>query len=379
MIALSAEDAAAQAHVQPDGRGLVDDHESVPVGVVQHGLGVRVVRGAQRVGADPLQQPEVVQHVRVVVTLPQHADVLVLAEAGEVERLAVDQEPGAVDGDGAHADTLGVAVDQLAVASQLELQVVEVALPWLPALDVGHGQRAHGSRTGGHLVPIGIGQHDRDLAAVGLPGDHDVVVHQPGQPVQISPYGDVVEVDGVGGVQPDRAVQTGVVEEVVPVALPLPVRGVLDHARRDGLEAQGVVDLDAEADLGTRSDVVGDVDLERQVPALVGDDLDVVDPDRRAVGGGLQMQHDATVTPAGRHPHRPLVPDRTDVVADARVRADVVVAGRDRHLARLGKRPGEPAICPADAGRVEDEGPESVQVLGLAGGVVLGAQHRCLL
>ena len=41
-------------------------------------------------------------------------EVLVLAEAGEVERLAVDEEAVAVDGDRAHAERLRVGIDDLA-------------------------------------------------------------------------------------------------------------------------------------------------------------------------------------------------------------------------------------------------------------------------
>ena len=85
-VALAAEDPATESHVQPHRGGLVDQHDALPVGVVQHVLGVRVVRGPEGVGADPAQQLEVVQQVGVVVALADHRDVLVLAEPGEVER-----------------------------------------------------------------------------------------------------------------------------------------------------------------------------------------------------------------------------------------------------------------------------------------------------
>ena len=80
------------AEVLPDRGRLVDDDDAVPVGVVQHLLGVGVVRRAERVGADPVHQREVVHHQRVVVALAADGGVLVLAEAGEGEGLAVDQE-----------------------------------------------------------------------------------------------------------------------------------------------------------------------------------------------------------------------------------------------------------------------------------------------
>ena len=53
------------------------------------------------------------------------------------------------------------------------------------------------------------------------------------------------------------------------------------------------------------SHVRGDVGLERRVAALVLGDLDVVDPDDGAVGGGVEAEDDALPGPAARHPHRP--------------------------------------------------------------------------
>ena len=88
-----------------------------------------------------------------------------------------------------------------------------------------------------------------------------------------------------------------------------------------------------------------------------------------------EAQDDALPRPAARHPHDRLVPGVADVVADRCVGGDVVVAGRHRHVPRVGERPAPPAGVPAFAGRVEAEAPEAVEVLALAGGAVLGAQH----
>ena len=106
------EDAAADVEVEADGRRLVDDDDAVAVGVVEDLLGVGIVRGPERVRADPPQQLEVADHHGVVVALAADRRVLVHAEAGEVERLAVDQEPLPVDGDGADPDRLWVGVDE---------------------------------------------------------------------------------------------------------------------------------------------------------------------------------------------------------------------------------------------------------------------------
>ena len=86
------EQAAPDAEVEPDRRRLVDDDDAQPVGMLEDLLGVRVVRGPEGVGAHPRQQREVVHHGGVVVAAAMDVEVLVLAEAPEVERLAVDEE-----------------------------------------------------------------------------------------------------------------------------------------------------------------------------------------------------------------------------------------------------------------------------------------------
>ena len=81
------------------------------------------------------EQLEVVDHDREVVAAAVDGEVLVLAESGEVERLAVDQEAVPVHGDGAHAERLRVDVDELAVRAQhLDLERVQVAGSGAPQL-----------------------------------------------------------------------------------------------------------------------------------------------------------------------------------------------------------------------------------------------------
>ena len=153
-VALPAEDAAAEAHVEADGRGLVDDDDAVPVGVVEDVLGVRVVRRAEGVGADPVEQLEVLHDVGVAVRLADRRVVLVHAETLEVEGLAVDEELGAADLDRADADGLVVAVEHdVLVVDELDLEVVEVAVARAP----------RGARPATERVPVGAGAR-RDLA-----------------------------------------------------------------------------------------------------------------------------------------------------------------------------------------------------------------------
>ena len=159
--------------------------------------------------------------------------------------------------------------------------------------------------------------------------------------------------------QPHRSVEAGVVEEVVEVPLPGPVGGVLDDARRDRLEAQRVVDQHGDPHTVTGGHVVGDVELERGVTALVADDLGVVDPHRRSMRRRLEVQRHPAALPAPRHPHHRLVPDVTEEVAHRRIGGKLVEAGRYRHGPGVGSGPrNQPAARPSPCGsRVKSQSP----------------------
>ena len=117
-----------------------------------------------------VQQREVLHQERVVVALAEGRVVLVHAEPGEPERLAVDEELGAADLDGAHADALVVAVDERARrVDELDLQVVEVAVAGRPGVDVGHGHHARRAGPGAHRRAVGVAQHDPHAESSGPP------------------------------------------------------------------------------------------------------------------------------------------------------------------------------------------------------------------
>ena len=104
------------------------------------------------------------------------------------------------------------------------------------------------------------------------------------------------------GVQPHRSLEAVVVEEVVEVALPtLPRPVVLDDAGRDRLPREDVVDPHSEPDRCPGFDVFGDVDVEGQVAALMGRDLDIVDEDSGGMRYRLEVQGDALPTPPSGH------------------------------------------------------------------------------
>ncbi len=93
------------------------------------------------------------------------------------------------------------------------------------------------------------------------------------------------------------------------------------------------------------------------------------------MGRRFEVQHDPLTLPAARHPHGALIPDVAEVIPYGRISSDVVEARRHRHLARVGQRTGVPAIGLTLPIGVEGELPETVQILTLAGGAVLGTKH----
>jgi hypothetical protein len=269
---------------------------------------------------------------------------------------------------------LDVAVHDRIPAYQLNLQVVEVAVSRSPLMHPWNTQRA--ARAGVRC----------DLRSLGVPQDHlcldvvgrfrlDRVADDPVLAVEIGGDRDICDVSWIGGVEPNGAVDSGVVEEIVPVALALTSRSDFDDARWDRLPMQRVVDQRCNPYLLSGRDMVGDIGLERGVAALVRHHLHVVDPDRGAVCCRLEVEHNASSLPATRDPGSRLVPDVAEVVADGRLDCDVIEARWHSRLAGIGQRPAEPAGGSTLTFRVQPELPQAVQALPLAGAGVLRSQH----
>ena len=279
--------------------------------------------------------------VGIVVTLADHRQVLVLAESGEIERLAVDQEPNSIHLHGAYPDALVVAVHNGVPAYQLNFKIVKVAVSWCPFVHLWNMQGAASPGAGCDLGPFSVPQDHFCLDIIGRIRVDRVIDH-PGFAVEVGGDRDVGDVSRIGGAKPYVPVNPCVIEEVVPVALPFTGRGVFDDTRRDRLPMQRVVNQRGDAHLLFPGDMVGDIGLERGVPALMRHDLDIIDPDRRPMGCGLEVQHDASPLPAPRHPDTGLIPHVAEVITDHRIGCDVVKTGRHRHLAGIRQRLAEP-------------------------------------
>ena len=71
--------------------------------------------------------------------------------------------------------------------------------------------------------------------------------------------------------------------------------------------------------------MIGDIGFEREVPANMSDDLDVVDPDGGGMSRRLEMDDDAIIGPTARNANLTLIPDRANVVAGGGVSGEILV------------------------------------------------------
>ena len=283
---------------------------------------------------------------------------------------AVDEELGAADLDRPDADREAVRVDDRVAVVNLDGEGVEVAVARLPQACILDPQRPPRPGPLGEHRAAGVAQPHRQLAAA---RKIDRVVDEPGGPVEPGHHRDVGDMVDGHRVEPHRAGEPGVVEEVMTVGLaPATVCVDGDVAGRDGLGGELVVDRDGHPDLVAGDRLVGDVGLEGRVaPDVLGDES-LTDVHPALVGGGIDPDTDPLAGPAPRHPHRSLVPDPPDVLADGTVGEQVVVARWHRSLER--RVEGAPERLGARIG-VESEPPQAVESKQLPGRGRPGSEH----
>src|SRR5215207_9903409 len=114
-----------------------------------------------------------------------------LAEPGEIERLAVDQEPNSVHLDRADADALVVAVHDGISAYQLNLKIIEIAVAGSPRVYARNAQRAAGSGVGGDLGSRSVPQNHLCLDIISGRGRLDPVIDHTSVAVEIGNDGQI--------------------------------------------------------------------------------------------------------------------------------------------------------------------------------------------
>ncbi len=300
--------------------GLVDEVEAVLVGEFVPQRVVRVVRGADAVHVQPLDDPDVLDQVLAGERDAAVRVHLVAVGAAEGDRLAVDPHQPVLERELADADPVGQGLDHLAGRiAQAQDGRVEVRVLRGPQPGLRHGLRRpygdvlpgpHRAEVGGLLqgagpdgVPAGVvelGLHGVPPGALGRVAvrPHARGDRQLGRRVRVVQRGvelEVAQVHGRGGVEVDRAEDAAQPDHVL-VLQPVAV-GV-------------AVDLHGDL-VGAGPEVVGDVVLGRGERVLVVADQLPVDP--HVVGGldALEVQEGAAARPvAGHREGAPVLADR---------------------------------------------------------------------
>ena len=211
-----------------DCRDLVDDEDPLAVGHHHLFFRIRVVRRPIGVGADPLEQGVVLDEQRHVEAATAGEEVLVPAEAFQIDRLAVEQQPLGRGLHRADADGQRVDVRDLAVGiDQRDGGLVQVGVLGRPEARIGDrdlGSRAIPLEAGPRLMNAAIPtQTDRHRAARAVLRHAEL--DDPRRPVDLGRDGDVGDVRLRDGEEPHRPVQPGIGEEIVGGA------GIAGHQR----------------------------------------------------------------------------------------------------------------------------------------------------
>ena len=359
-VTLASEDSATKTHVESHRRGLIDNNKTGAVCVIHELLGVRVVAGTHGVSADPLQVVEVTQHQPVVLLFADDRVILVHPKTGEVEGLTVDKELGAANLDGADPDALVVNINNLIAFEDLDNHVVQVPLARLPQVHIHDFKVDHAvlgfSTCNLDTLSIHQGGANRGFVSL-LAYNHERGVDLASLALVVRDNSDIIQVSLRHRNQFHRPSDSRVVVEVVEVKL-LPVDR---HTRRNGLKRELVVHTDGEQELLAPLDQIGDVQVERQVAALVRPNLCSVYPNLRGVCGRGEVNANPAAIPTLGDAHRALVPNVSVEVALGSIRHDVVEGGGDSHLLRFRQRLSLPILFPTDSLLIKFEIPKSVQ------------------
>ena len=268
-------------------RHLVHHVETELVAKLEEARVGRVVGGADEIDVGGAHQLEVVAHefLRGDATLPG-PDVVVV-DAVELDRPAIELEHAVRDGDLAQADPLREAL----AGRERQFERVEHRLLGGPELRVVDGQRGGSGDTfgGGERQPadrVAIRGDQPAADEAGPAGQRGHVQGGGAVGVELGPRRAVHEVDGRDGEQGHLAVDAR--ERPAVVDIKLPAMAARGHAHGEHV-------------LGVRLQLVRDVEGGGVVSAGPGADGDAVHPRVVAVKHAVETQHHAPARPPGGH------------------------------------------------------------------------------
>ena len=307
------------------GGHLVDDEESLLVRHLVPLLGVGIVAGAEAVGPGPLHALEIPLGHRPAEAAADDVEILVFAEALQIDGFAIDEDMVSLDFDRADPNFLLVAVIALPC---LDDKAVEIGVADLPQMDICHPQGTGPAFAPGHGMALGIHQRHPDgpvAAALHL------VVNQGVGPLQL--IGETVVGDGLGrgAHQPDAPLDAGIVVEVKIGFADLPAVGqYLLGTAGQGALAQLVVGTNRQPVHLAAMGGGGDIGQDGQEPALMPGHLYAVAVDHGPMGHAAEPDIDLLGILLGQE-EVGLIPEVADVVPLLMGGEEIRKAGGYRH------------------------------------------------
>ena len=192
---------AADAHR----RGLVHHQNALPVAQVVEFLGIGVVAGAHCIGIGPVDEVYIFYIQHRVKAAAMGGKILVLAEALEIKGLAVQQDLRAPHLDAAHTE--GLVIDIRPAGDVQGIKIGHAGLR-LPELHFRDGQGTFCALCLCHGVAVRVQHRDMDRRTA---GGFDRVLHCS---VHGRHYGHIFNIVFWCGIEPHRAVDADIVEEI---------------------------------------------------------------------------------------------------------------------------------------------------------------------
>src|SRR5438046_9244766 len=125
--------------MQSDRWYLINHYKSFTVRQAHELFRIGIVRGAEGVGANPLQETQVFHIEHFIQSAPVDMGVLMFPKALKVERLPVNEEFPVLDRDGPHAERFLIRIQTLPMLPQFHHTRIHIGVPWLPAMYICDG------------------------------------------------------------------------------------------------------------------------------------------------------------------------------------------------------------------------------------------------
>src|SRR5579884_803594 len=157
--------------MQSDRWYLINHYKSFTVRQAHELFRIGIVRGAEGVGANPLQETQVFHIEHFIQSAPVDMGVLMFPKALKIEWFPVNQEFPVFDGDRAHAEWLLVGIQTLPILPQFHHTGVHIGVPWLPEMYLLDGELAGRSGPAGNSFTCLVVKGDANLCcSLGLDG-----------------------------------------------------------------------------------------------------------------------------------------------------------------------------------------------------------------